>query len=246
MAEEKQEKKLDSTKCSVDPVTVEMLQKAQAEGIETIWDRAEKMKACPIGAEGACCRICSQGPCRVPKPKKAGEDTKGRMGLCGATAETIVARNFARMVCSGAAAHNDHSRGTALLFKEVAHGKAQGYQIKDVAKLKKVAKDWGVAITEGEGDDKKARSAEVIAQEMADKVLLEFGQQAGELPISNAPPRSARKSGGPRAWCPGLRYRNRRTDAPHPHGRGPGISQYHQTMHPHRPVRRLGRFHDLH
>ena len=75
------------------------------------------------------------------------------MGLCGATAETIVARNFARMVCAGAAAHNDHSRGTALLFKEVAHGKAQGYQIKDVAKLKRVAKDWGVAITEGEGDE---------------------------------------------------------------------------------------------
>ena len=56
------------------------------------------MKACPIGAEGSCCKICSQGPCRVPKPKKEGEETKGRMGLCGATAETISARNFARMV----------------------------------------------------------------------------------------------------------------------------------------------------
>jgi carbon-monoxide dehydrogenase catalytic subunit len=181
MAEEKQEKKLDVTKCSVDPVTVQMLQKAQEAGIETIFDRAEKMKPCPIGAEGACCRICSQGPCRVPKPKKAGEDTKGRMGLCGATAETIVARNFARMVAAGSASHNDHSRGTALLFKEVAHGKAQGYQIKDVAKLKKIAKDWDVAISEGEGDDKKPRSVEAIAQEMADKVLKMFGQQEGEL-----------------------------------------------------------------
>jgi carbon-monoxide dehydrogenase catalytic subunit len=176
-----EEKKLDPTKCSVDQVTVEMLQKAQAAGIETIWDRAEKMKPCPIGAEGACCRICSQGPCRVPKPKKAGEDTKGRMGLCGATAETIVARNFARMVAAGSASHNDHSRGTALLFKEVAHGRAQGYQIKDVAKLKKIAKDWDVAITEGEGDDKKPRSVEAIAQEMADKVIKMFGQQEGEL-----------------------------------------------------------------
>jgi carbon-monoxide dehydrogenase catalytic subunit len=175
---------LDVTQCSIDPATQEMLKKAQADGIETIWDRANAMKPCPIGAEGACCRICSQGPCRVPPPKKAKEgevQKKQAVGLCGATAETIVARNFARMVCSGAAAHNDHSRGTALLFKEVAHGKAQGYEIKDVAKLKRVARDWGVAITEGEGDEAKARPKAAIAQELADKVLLEFGQQAGEI-----------------------------------------------------------------
>jgi carbon-monoxide dehydrogenase catalytic subunit len=183
---------LDVTKCSKDPATQEMLKKAQADGIETIWDRANVMKPCPIGAEGACCRICAQGPCRVPAPKKKeGETTaekKQRMGLCGATAETIVARNFARMVCSGAAAHNDHSRGTALLFKEVAHGKAQGYEIKDVAKLRRVARDWGVAITEGEGDEAKPRSKEIVAQELADKVLAEFGQQTGELTyIKRAP-----------------------------------------------------------
>ena len=183
---------LDVTKCSIDPATQEMLKKAQAEGIETIWDRAQTMKPCPIGAEGACCRICAQGPCRVPPPKKAkeGEEQKKQaVGLCGATAETIVARNFARMVCAGAAAHNDHSRGTALLFKEVAHGKAQGYEIKDVAKLKKVAKDWGVAISEGEGDDAKSRGKDVIAQELADKVLLEFGQQTGEITYVNRAPK---------------------------------------------------------
>ncbi|MGQ9921060.1 MAG: anaerobic carbon-monoxide dehydrogenase catalytic subunit [Desulfobacca sp.] len=174
-------KKLDPPKCSVDQATVEMISKAQAAGIETIWDRAEKMKPCPIGAEGACCRICSQGPCRVPKPKKAGEEAKGRMGLCGATAETIVARNFARMVAAGAAAHNDHSRGVAKLFKEVAHGKAPGYQLKDITKLKQIARDYDVPITEGEGDEKKARTPEAIAQELADKILVEFGQQDGEL-----------------------------------------------------------------
>jgi carbon-monoxide dehydrogenase catalytic subunit len=184
---------LDLEKLSIDAATQEMLKKAQAEGIETIFDRAKTMKPCPIGAEGACCRICAQGPCRVPPPKKkTGEETteekKQRTGLCGATAETIVARNFARMVCSGAAAHNDHSRGTALLFKEVAHGKAQGYQIKDVAKLKTVARDYGVPLTLGEGEEAKSRSKEEIAQDLADKVLLEFGQQTGELTyIKRAP-----------------------------------------------------------
>jgi carbon-monoxide dehydrogenase catalytic subunit len=182
---------LDVTKCSVDTATQEMLKKAQAEGIETIFDRAEKMKPCPIGAEGACCRICSQGPCRVPKPKQAkeGEEQKPQaVGLCGATAATISARNFARMVAAGAAAHNDHSRGTALLFKEVAHGRTQGYELKDVVKLKQVARDYDVPIVEGEGEDAKPRAKEVIAQELADKVLKEFGQQEGELTfIKRAP-----------------------------------------------------------
>jgi anaerobic carbon-monoxide dehydrogenase catalytic subunit len=178
-------------KLSVDQATVEMLKKAQAEGIETIFDRAEKMKPCPIGEEGACCRICSQGPCRVPRPKKAkeGEEQKKQaVGLCGATAQTISARNFARMVAAGSASHNDHARGVALLFKEVAHGRAQGYEIKDVGKLKSIAKDWGVATTVGEGEDAKPRAKDEIAQEMADKILLEFGQQHGELTyIKRAP-----------------------------------------------------------
>ena len=128
--------------------------------------------------------------CRLQRrPAEEGaEEKKQRTGLCGATAETIVARNFARMVCSGAASHNDHSRGVAKLFKEVALGKAQGYQIKDVAKLKRLARDWGVATTEGEGEDVKPRSKEDIALEMADKILLEFGQQDGELTnIQRAP-----------------------------------------------------------
>jgi carbon-monoxide dehydrogenase catalytic subunit len=184
---------LDVEKLSMDVAAQEMIKKAQAEGIETIFDRAKTMKPCPIGAEGACCRICAQGPCRVPPPKKkageeGAEEKKQRMGLCGATAETIVARNFARMVACGTSAHNDHSRGVAILFKEVAHGRTQGYEIKDVAKLRRVARDWDVPITVGEGDDVKSRPKAEIAQELADKVLMAFGQQSGELQyVARAP-----------------------------------------------------------
>ena len=180
-------------KLSMDVAAQEMLKKAQAEGVETIFDRAKTMKPCPIGVEGACCRICAQGPCRVPAPKKkageeAPEEKKQRMGLCGATAETIVARNFARMVAAGTASHSDHARGVAKLFIEVAHGRTQGYKIKDVAKLKQVARDWGVAITEGEGEDARPRSTEAIAQELGPKVLAEFGQQTGEITyVARAP-----------------------------------------------------------
>jgi carbon-monoxide dehydrogenase catalytic subunit len=171
-------------KLTMDEAAQEMLKRAQAEGIETIFDRAAKMKPCPIGEEGACCRICAQGPCRVPKPKKAkeGEEQKKQaVGLCGATAETISARNFARMVAAGTSSHNDHSRGVAKLFKEIAHDRAQGYSIKDVPKLRTVARDWDVALTVGEGDDAKPRPKEEIAQELADKILVAFGQQDGEL-----------------------------------------------------------------
>jgi carbon-monoxide dehydrogenase catalytic subunit len=170
---------------SIDPAAQELLKKAQADGIETIYDRAKAMKPCPIGAEGACCRICAQGPCRVPPPKKKEGETqaekKQRMGLCGATAETIVARNFARMVAAGTAAHSDHSRGVAKLFKEVAHGRTQGYEIKDEAKLRRVARDWDVPLTEGEGEAAKSRGKVDIAKDLAEKVLKEFGQQEGEI-----------------------------------------------------------------
>ena len=40
-------------KLTMDVAAQEMLKKAQAEGVETIFDRAEKMKPCPIGIEGA-------------------------------------------------------------------------------------------------------------------------------------------------------------------------------------------------
>jgi len=177
---------LDLDKLTMDPAAQELLKKAQAEGVETIFDRAKTMKPCPIGIEGACCRICAQGPCRVPPPKKKPgeempEEKKKRMGLCGATAETIVARNFARMVAAGTSAHSDHARGVAKLFIEVANGRTQGYQIKDMTKLRRVAKDWDVPVMEGEGDDAKPRSAEEIAKELGPKVLAEFGQQDGEI-----------------------------------------------------------------
>jgi carbon-monoxide dehydrogenase catalytic subunit len=173
-------------KYTMDEAAQELLKKAQAEGVETIFDRAEKMKPCPIGAEGACCRICAQGPCRVPRPKKKeGEETtaekKQRMGLCGATAETISARNFARMVAAGTASHSDHSRGVAKLFIEVAKGKAQGYELKDVTNLTVVARDWDVPTTAGEGEDAKPRPTNDIALELGQKILSEFGQQDGEI-----------------------------------------------------------------
>jgi carbon-monoxide dehydrogenase catalytic subunit len=166
----------DFEKKSIDPATIQMLKKAQADGCETIFDRAESMKPCPIGAEGSCCKHCAMGPCRVPAPKKKGEtpaEKAKRMGLCGATAETISARNFARMVAAGTAAHSDHARGVTEVFLAAAKGDVPGFKIKDEQKLYQIAMDFGVDI----GD----RSVQEIAIDVAHKALAEFGRQEGEL-----------------------------------------------------------------
>jgi carbon-monoxide dehydrogenase catalytic subunit len=110
----------------------------------------------------------------LPKAKKeTAEEKKKRRGICGATAETIAARNFIRMVAGGAAAHSDHGRGVAELFLAVAKGEAPGYEIKDEQKLLQVALDWGVEIGN--------RSNQEIAIDIGNIALKEFGRQEGEL-----------------------------------------------------------------
>jgi len=161
---------------SIDSASVRMIKKAVSDGVSTAFDRAETTKPCPIGLDGSCCKNCGMGPCRVPLAKgkkETPEEKQKRKGVCGATAETIAARNFTRMVAGGAAAHSDHGRGVAELFLAVAKGEAPGYEIKDEQKLLQVALDWGVEI----GD----RSNQEIAIDIGEMALAEFGKQEGEL-----------------------------------------------------------------
>ena len=161
---------------SSDKASIRMIDKAASDGVNTAFDRAEAMRPCPIGVVGSCCKHCGMGPCRVPLPKgrtETAEEKQKRRGICGATAETIAARNFIRMVAGGTAAHSDHARGVAELFLAVAKGEAPGYEIKDEQKLLQLALDWGIEI----GD----RSNQEIAVDIGDKALNEFGKQEGEI-----------------------------------------------------------------
>ncbi|MBF0509801.1 MAG: anaerobic carbon-monoxide dehydrogenase catalytic subunit [Deltaproteobacteria bacterium] len=188
---EKAAKLANPDSVSVDPATITMLKKAQRDGIETIFDRAETMKPCNIGAEGICCKNCAQGPCRLPLTKKIkdGLEPDKRMGLCGATPETIAARNFARMVASGAAAHSDHGRGIAQVFLAAARKETGDYQIKDTRKLLQIAPDFGVAVTVMDGDVEKQRSIDEIAVEVGQKALAEWGKQNGEIVYAKRAPK---------------------------------------------------------
>lgn len=169
MADEKKQK-------SIDPATLEMLDKAAKDQVNTVFDRAEKMAPCPIGAEGSCCSNCAMGPCRIPMGRgkvETPEDKMKRRGLCGATAETIAARNFLRKIAAGSAAHSDHGRRVVHNFVEAAKGNVKGFEIKDEQKLLALALELGVKI----GD----RSNGEIAEEIGHILLAEFGKQEGEL-----------------------------------------------------------------
>ncbi len=161
---------------SIDQATIEMIEKAASDGARVVFERAAGMRPCPIGSEGSCCSMCSMGPCRVPLPKsrtETPEEKRKRTGVCGATPETIAARNFLRKTAAGAAAHSDHGRRVTEAFLLAAKGEAKGFTIKDEQKLLQVALDWGVEI----GD----RTNQEIAIDVGELAIKEFGRQEGEL-----------------------------------------------------------------
>ncbi len=151
--------------------TEQMLQKAQKDGVETAFDRAANMKACPIGADSACCKHCSMGPCRLNA-----KDPYGKVGVCGADIDTIQARNFARMVASGASAHTDHGMSMLDVFREVVNGEITDYTVKDPVKLVDVAQSVGIQTEE--------KTVQDIAQELYQELERTYTQVDGEIPFA--------------------------------------------------------------
>jgi anaerobic carbon-monoxide dehydrogenase catalytic subunit len=163
---------------TIDSASQKMLLKAKKEGIETAWDRYEhQLPQCSFGQLGVCCRNCNMGPCRIDP---FGEGAQ--KGICGATADIMVARNLLRMIAAGAAAHSDHARDAVLTFKKMSEGEAESYRIKDEAKLLSLASEYGIII--------EGKNREKIASELADTLLLEFGKQEGSLLCTKRAPDS--------------------------------------------------------
>jgi len=171
----------DPIASSIDVASQEMIARSHELGIETIFDRALTMKQCAIGIQGTCCKNCSMGPCRLPLPKAGIEGKDERKGLCGATANTIAARNFIRMIAGGAAAHSDHGRCVAEVFLSAAKKETEYYKIKDFDKLLEVAKYLGVATTVEVDGEELDRDIDEIAVETGEIALGEWGKPEGEL-----------------------------------------------------------------
>jgi carbon-monoxide dehydrogenase catalytic subunit len=166
---------------SVDPTSQQMLGVAEEGGYSTAWDRWEAMQPqCGFGSLGICCRICNMGPCRID-PFGQGPQT----GVCGADADTIAARNLVRMIAAGAAAHSDHGRDVAHTVLMTAKGEAEGYEIKDEARLQALAQEYGI--------DVAMKDKAKLAEEVAEKSFSEFGQQHGELAFLKRAPEKQRR-----------------------------------------------------
>ena len=164
---------MDPKKRSSDKAAQEMITRMAEAGQQNVWDRLDAQSPqCGFGKQGICCRICTMGPCRITK--------KAQLGVCGADADTIVARNFLRAVAAGASAHSDHGRGVAEVFLATARGEAPDYQFKDIIKLYKVAEDLGV--------ETNNRSVKEIAVDVGKIALAEFGKPEGEQLMARRAP----------------------------------------------------------
>ncbi len=108
---------------SADKILEEFLQKSE---VETSHNRmiTQQIK-CGYGLDGVCCKLCSNGPCRISRARPR--------GVCGADADTIVARNFLRSVSAGSGCYIHVVENTAKRLKELALNKGE---IKGVDALK--------------------------------------------------------------------------------------------------------------
>jgi carbon-monoxide dehydrogenase catalytic subunit len=155
---------------SIDPAAKGILELADQKGIPTIWDRfSAQSPQCGFGELGICCRNCMQGPCRID-PFGQG----ATLGACGASADTIVARNLCRAIAAGTAAHSGHAKHLAHTLLKSAEGKAKDYPIRDEDKLMAVAGRLGIP-TDG-------KETSEIAKAVAEAALADFSEK--ETPVA--------------------------------------------------------------
>ena len=161
---------------ALDATDQEIIAKALEDGLETAWDRfIDQQPQCGFGQLGLCCNRCAMGPCRIEPFGK-----KPDRGVCGATAETIVARNLLDDLSTGAAAHSDHGREVLEVLLETAVGKSQGYQITDETKLKAIAAEYGI--------NTENRKKEEIAEDVARAMLEEYGTLKNRIQMAERAP----------------------------------------------------------
>lgn len=155
---------------SFDPAVQPLLEKAVEANIETGWSRYEDMQEqCAFGSLGLCCRICMMGPCRIDP---FGEGAQ--RGICGISADGIVARNLCRMVAAGASAHSDHAHHMLEVLDELAAGESLDFSVQDAEKMGAFLASLS-SETEGSGADVSTRRFVEVARE-------EFSRSRGESP----------------------------------------------------------------
>lgn len=136
--------------------------------VNTAFDRmAEQKLKCGYGELGVCCRLCSNGPCRVtPDSPK---------GVCGATADTMVARGLLRAVAAGSACYLHVVESTARRLKAIGDGTSPVI-IRGEDALDELALQLGVT----------GKSVQEKARRVADAVLADL-YRARQDPMTLVP-----------------------------------------------------------
>ncbi len=157
----------DCTTCTSSHASIqEMYLQTKELGIETTFDRyRNQLPQCGFGTEGVCCQLCSHGPCRItPKAPRA---------ICGATADTIAARNLLRLEAHGLSAYCHQLEEAIHTLKATAQGKTP-YAIREEGKLREIAGLVGL-------DDSKEKNA--LALDLAEVLTHEL-RKGTEEPLA--------------------------------------------------------------
>lgn len=127
--------------------------------LETAHHRvAAQETKCGFGLQGVCCRLCANGPCRVTPDAPR--------GICGASADTIVARNFLRAVAAGSGCYIHVVENTARQLKNTGLHKDK---IRSEKALNHLAELFGVT-----GEDKYDLCVKVADAVLADLYRPEY------------------------------------------------------------------------
>ncbi len=121
---------------------------------ETSHHRVESQSVkCGFGLQGVCCRLCSNGPCRI--------EPDAPHGICGASADVIVARNFLRAVASGSGCYIHVVENTARNLKNTA---LAGGPVKGEKALDRLCARFG--ISDGDSCQRAAAVAQMVLDDL--------------------------------------------------------------------------------
>ena len=140
--------------------------------VETSFHRVASQEVkCAFGLQGICCRLCSNGPCRITP--------NSPRGICGANADQIVTRNFLRAVSAGSGCYIHVVENTARNLKNTALAKGELKGLKALDRLCNLLEIQGT-----DAYDKAVKVADAILADLykpADEPM-ELAQKAAYAP----------------------------------------------------------------
>ena len=140
--------------------------------METSHQRVESQKLkCGFGLQGVCCRLCANGPCRITP--------NSPRGVCGATSDVMVVRNFLRAVAAGSGCYIHVVENVARHLKNTALAKGP---LKGLSTLDRLCDMLGIV-----GADSYDKAIKVADAVLADLYKPDFEKMQLVQKLAYAP-----------------------------------------------------------